>query len=167
MKNTSHYSHAFLSLLLLAFASLSPNSAIATTTFRIDHAYKSILRDIPLESACVTESEVRSLTPVRTCIRLDSSIESHRGNTEPVMTWSCGAYANVTPSYPRTIETRTCAQYEPAKPAEYSTTSSCLRFTYGTLTLPRTIEIQMTPILTRDAPDPASRTETVTFPDCP
>jgi hypothetical protein len=158
---------ALLHLLLFCIFISVFSTANGLTSLRIDHDYRSILRDIPIDNACLTASEVRSLRTIRTCVKLEHSNEALGGPKESVSTWTCRKYANVTLAYPRQVETRECAQMDRPVAAEYSPVGICRVWSYGTLTLPRTIEIRVTKNVSYDTPQELTETKTFSFPDCP
>ncbi len=115
--------------------------SLASTVTTIDHSYKSILREIPLQNACVSGTEVRSIHPIRTCIELEPSTPSlpERPNLTP--SWKCRQFANVQLVYPRSITTEKCLRYASVRSAEMSPIPDCLESEQEVLTLPKTIEI--------------------------
>lgn len=146
-------------LFLLSFATLS----FASTS---DHAYKAILRDIPLSNACITATEVRSIQPVRTCIQLEPAdiLIPERPNITP--SWTCRQYADVQLVYPRSITTEKCVRYAPVQSAELFPIPECLETRSQTLFLPSTIEVSVF----SSQNDRPSRSDVVresfTFPKC-
>ena len=150
-----------ISFLLLLTANVSASASV-----HIEHEYDRFLHDIPLHEVCLTVTEIRSIHPVRTCVKLtpvDQSPIPERPNLFP--TWTCAKFANVNLVYPREIQTAFCAPHATRGSGSEPATSECLDVVYRRETLPSTIRVREVETNSgRTKFDSVSRTHT--FPDC-
>ncbi len=73
------------------------------------HAYEDILAGLPLENACVTESEVRSIQPVEFCLQPEAVTEN-AGSAMEFTQWVCRQSEVMTMVNPRTVVRDVCVE---------------------------------------------------------
>lgn len=125
----------------------------------VTHGYA--LGGIKLENACMTDTEIRSITPTRECAELvprqvGNPNSEQGGYTE----WVCARYETTTLAVSRSYEQPVCEEFTPANGEQ---TPECTRFGSKIVTVPRTIDTQV--IITRGEAD-QSFWKRFTFPTC-
>lgn len=130
---------------LLGFTGMTLISSVAKTadsldTVHYEHDYDRFLRDIPMKGACVTPTEIRSIKPVRSCVKLepvDQTAIVDRPNLSP--TWVCRKFADVKLVYPRDVQTAYCTQAVSGSSTLKIATPDCPDVVYRLDSLPKTI----------------------------
>lgn len=120
----------FLSLIAVLGFSVS---ALAGTTV-VYHDYDGALRGIALNNACVTDTEVQSISATRNCTKL-VPVEKREGDY--VFTdWVCQSWETSKVSYPRAFTRTYCAEY-----AYESDNMVCVKTAEKSDFLPKTIKV--------------------------
>lgn len=125
---------------LIIAVSMMASSAFAATT-AVTHGYSEVLGAIKLDNACITESEVQSINPVRVCTKLVPVTIDHGGEIGSHTEWKCESYETKDLSYSRSFERATCLHYAPINEANHG---QCLKWGTKEDFLPETIKITVT-----------------------
>ncbi len=134
---------AVLGLTGLSWISPVAHASESFDTVHYEHEYDRFLRDIPLKGACVTPTEIRSIKPVRSCVKLEPVNQAaivDRPNLSP--TWVCRKFADVKLVYPRDVQTAYCTQSVSGSSTLKIATPDCPDVVYRRDSLPKTIFVR-------------------------
>ncbi len=137
---------------------LSISAFAANTT--VTHGYSQVLGSIKLHNACVTESAVKSINPVRVCTKLVPVTINNGGEIGSHTEWRCANWETKNLTYSRAFERTVCLVQAPINEGSHG---ECLK--YGTVDdfLPSTIKIMT---VTNHGEASSERTSWFTFPAC-
>ncbi|MBC7539637.1 MAG: hypothetical protein H7281_12510 [Bacteriovorax sp.] len=123
---------------LIALASmLVTASAFATTAVYTDYA--QVLGAIKLDNACITDSKVKSISPVTVCTKMESTTVGHGGEEGTHTEWSCVESESRDLAYSRTFDKSVCLKYAPVNEAS---SGECLKWGTTSVTMPATIKVR-------------------------
>jgi hypothetical protein len=156
--------------LLVALCAMGLSSVASADYQVVYHDYSLLLgvgpEGIALNNACVTDTEVKSIAPVKVCAELapvevsDPAADGGQTRTE----WVCKSYELQTLSAPRAFKREVCVNYQP--PTEASE-GGCLEFGAQDDFLPNTIKTSIVTVTGGDAGDDFPGVQsTHTFPAC-
>ncbi|MFA6239072.1 MAG: hypothetical protein WC635_17165 [Bacteriovorax sp.] len=121
-----------MKFLILAATMILSVSAMANTT----HDYAEVLGAIALNNACITDSEVQSINPVRVCTQLEARTTGSNGEAGTQTEWVCVSYETRDLAFPRAFERTVCLKNAPINEAS---SGECLKYGKKTDFLPATI----------------------------
>lgn len=145
------------SFILAAMMTLSASAFSAGIT---THDYSQVLGTIKLNNACVTDSEVRSIDPVRVCTQLEARTTGSNGEAGTQTDWVCVKWEVKDLAYPRAFERTVCLKYGPINEAS---SGECLKYGKKADFLPKTIP---TRTIVDHGEVSTETTSTFTFPEC-
>lgn len=125
--------------LILAATMIFSVSVFASTINPI-HDYDQVLGAIKLKNACITDSEVQSINPVRVCTKLEARTTGAGGEAGTQTDWVCVAYETKDLSASRAFERTVCLKHAPVNEAS---SGECLKFGKKADFLPATIKTMM------------------------
>jgi hypothetical protein len=129
----------FMKIVSFLATAMFAASAFATTT--VYHDYDAALRGIALDNACITDTEVRTIKPVKHCTEL-VPVEHNNGGQEggSWTDWVCNKYEVATLAYPRAFERVVCTNYQSGHGEEYG---GCVQTGVVQDFLPATIKVSV------------------------
>ncbi len=134
-------------------------SASATTA--VYHDYEGALRGISLNNACVTASDVKTISATRNCVKLTPIVVQEPENGSHTE-WVCEQWETSQVSHPRAFNRSVCAEYVSGRGEQ---DSYCARYEQRADFLPATIKVS---VVTTDGEysDFPGVSQSFTFPTC-
>ena len=120
--------------------------------------YSPVLHDITLKNACVTATEVKSITAQQVCTKLVPHTYHEADNT--YTEWTCEAYAMSQLSYPRAFERTVCTNFDNSEAGR-----GCLATAQKAEFMPSTISVRYETTGNGES-EGSSVTKSFTFPSC-
>lgn len=123
----------------MKIASFIATALLAVSAFAgqvVYHDYDGALRGIALNNACITATEVKSITSTRNCVKLVPVTSQQGENT--VTDWVCQKWETAQVSYPRAFSRTVCAKY-----AYQNDNLVCEQFVQKSEFLPATIKVSV------------------------
>ena len=148
-----------MKLFIVAASMILSASAMAASSTVI-HGYSQVLGSIKLNNACITESEVKSINPVRVCTKLVPHTVDNGGEIGSHTDWVCANWETKDLAASRAFERTVCLKHAPINEAS---SGECLK--YGTVSdfLPATIKITT---VTNHGEASTERQSWFSFPAC-
>jgi len=103
----------------MKMASFLVSALFAGTAFAgyttVYHDYDGALRGIALDNACITDTEVRTIKPMKTCAKLVPVEHPGSGGDgdQPYTDWVCEQWQVTHLAYSRSFERPVCTAYNP------------------------------------------------------
>lgn len=141
---------------ILAATVILSVSAMANTS----HDYSEVLGAIALNNACVTDSEVQSMNPVKVCTQLEARTTGSNGEAGVQTEWVCVSYDTRDLVSPRAFERTVCLKNAPINEASHG---ECLKYGKKADFLPATIA---TRTVTTHGEATTETNGSFTFPSC-
>lgn len=148
-----------MKLFIVAASMILSASAMAAGS-TVTHGYSQVLGAIKLNNACITESEVKSINPVRVCTNLEAHTVDNGGEIGSHTDWVCTAWETKDLAYPRAFERTVCLKHAPVNEAS---SGECLKYGKVADFLPATIKITT---VTDHGEASTERTSWFSFPAC-
>jgi hypothetical protein len=142
MKLLTRPTGAFMKSMIVA--TLLSLSSLCFATTHVTHNYSQSLGEIALENACLTETTVRTIKPIRTCATALVSREnpSHSERDNGGLTWYCPRFEVKHIENPRAIERTVCTDLRNVGSGERGNLQ-CVAYGKKADFLPDTIKIQV------------------------
>lgn len=147
------------SFIIAATMILSASAMAASKTYI--HGYSDVLGAIALDNACVTDTEVRSINPVKVCTKLVEVPGQLEEGGVRYSNWECASYETKDLAFSRSYEKNVCLKYEPTTEGS---TGGCAVLGKKAAFLPSTINVSIVTGLYDEAS--TERFSTFTFPAC-
>ncbi|AUN98411.1 hypothetical protein C0V70_09900 [Bacteriovorax stolpii] len=147
-----------MKLLIVAASMILSASAFALSS--TTHDYSQVLGAIKLDNACITDSEVKSINPVKVCTNLEAHTTNNGGEIGSHTDWVCTAWENQNLAYSRAFEKTVCLKYAPVNEAS---SGECLKYGKVADFLPATIKVRT---VTTHGEASTERTSWFSFPAC-
>lgn len=155
--------------LLVALCALGLTSVASADYQVVYHDYDQVLgvgaEGIALNNACVTDTEVKSIAPVKVCTSLKEVIVNPglKGEDGQYSEWVCESYATRTLSASRAFQRDVCLKYDRASEAS----TGCLEFGKQNDFLPDTIKTSIVTVTNNESSSNfPGVSSTHTFPRC-
>lgn len=123
------------------------------------HDYDGALRGIAIDNACVTEKEVKTIKPMKTCTKL-VPVETDSGDGYVFTDWVCEKWQVSQVAYPRAFSRTVCTNWGSGNGENYE---GCLKYGEKADFLPNTISVTYS---TSQGEYDSEVTKKHTFPAC-